>query len=150
MTFHRIYNRWSYHGDHRLLCTPSNEGPIYLFFFASRPCGQDALLLIKSGDVETNPGPTPSHKQVWICVICLKQIHGMKQISIRCNIPHSLPTGDVNAHPTLPHSYTDDRRTTNSRCHQQLGPHNAKHKHPNQSAKRHTTTNIITRHHHGV
>ena len=40
--------------------------------------------------------------------------------------------------------------TTNSRCHQQLGPHNTKHKHPNQSAKHHTTTNIITRHHHGV
>ena len=34
--------------------------------------------------------------------------------------------------------------------HQQLGPHNTKHKHPNQSAKHHTTTNIITRHHHGV
>ena len=29
----------------------------------------------------------------------------------------------------------------------QLGPHNTKHKHPNQSAKHHTTTNIITRHH---
>ena len=42
------------------------------------------------------------------------------------------------------------QRTTNSRCHQQLGPHNTKHKHPNQSAKHHTTTNIITRHHHRV
>ena len=29
-------------------------------------------------------------------------------------------------------------------CHQQLGPHNTKHKHANQSAKHHTTTNIIT------
>ena len=35
------------------------------------------------------------------------------------------------------------QRTTNSRCHQQLGPHNTKHTH-------HTTTNIITRYHHGV
>ena len=42
------------------------------------------------------------------------------------------------------------QRTTNSRCHQQLGPHNTKRKHLNQSAKYHTTTNIITRHHHGV
>ena len=40
------------------------------------------------------------------------------------NIPHSVLTGDVNAHSTLWH--------------------------PNQSAKHHTTTNIITRHHHGV
>ena len=46
--------------------------------------------------------------------------------------------------------FTPSQRTTNSRCHQQLGPHNTKHKHPNQSAKHHTTTNIITRHHHGV
>ena len=42
------------------------------------------------------------------------------------------------------------QRTTNSRCHQQLGPHNTKHKHPNQSVKQHTTRNIITIHHHGV
>ena len=44
-----------------------------------------ALLLIKSVDIETNPGPTTSHKQVWICNICHKQIHGRKQISISCN-----------------------------------------------------------------
>ena len=59
-----------------------------LQFLASRPCrtaGWLALLLIKPGDVETNPGPTTTHKQVWICDICFKQIHGMKQISIRCN-----------------------------------------------------------------
>ena len=37
--------------------------------------------------------------------------------------------GDVNAHSTLWHSYTDEhKRTTNSRCYQQLGPHNTKHK----------------------
>ena len=44
-----------------------------------------ALLLIKAGDVKTNPGPTTTHKQIWICDICHKQIHGRKQISIRCN-----------------------------------------------------------------
>ena len=51
-------------------------------------CGQAgwlALLLIKAADVETNPGPTTTHKQVCICEICLKQIHGRKQISIMCN-----------------------------------------------------------------
>ena len=63
---------------------PSNGGPIYRFFFgqagrASRPCGSAgwlALLLIKASDVETNPGPTTTDKQVWICDICHKQIHG--------------------------------------------------------------------------
>ena len=57
-------------------------------FLASRPCGPAgwlALLLTKAGDVETNPGPTTSHKRVWICDICYKQIHVRKQISIRCN-----------------------------------------------------------------
>ena len=40
------------------------------------------------------------------------------------NIPHSVLTGDVNAHSTLWHSFWWPHRTTNSRCHQQLGPHN--------------------------
>ena len=56
---------------------PSHVAPIY-GFWASRPCGPAgwlALLLIKQGDVETNPGPTTSHKRVWICHICYKQIH---------------------------------------------------------------------------
>ena len=44
-----------------------------------------ALLLIKAGDVETNPGPTTTHKQVWIYDICHKQIHDSNQISIKCN-----------------------------------------------------------------
>ena len=39
-----------------------------------------ALLLIKAGDVETNPGPTTTRKQVWIFNICHRQIHGRKQI----------------------------------------------------------------------
>ena len=66
--------------------TPSNWGLIYSFW-ASRPCGSAgwlALFLIKAGDVQINPGLT-THKQVWICDICHKQIHDRKQISIRCN-----------------------------------------------------------------
>ena len=58
-------------------------------FWASQPCGPAgwlALLLVKAGDVETNPGPITTHKQVWICDICHKQIHDRKQISIRCNM----------------------------------------------------------------
>ena len=39
----------------------------------------------KAADVETNPGPITTHKQVWILDIYHKQIHGRKQISIRCN-----------------------------------------------------------------
>ena len=69
------------------LPVPSNGDPIYRFL-ASRPCGPAgwlALFLIKTGDVETNPGPTTSNKWVWMCDICYKQIHVRKQISIRCN-----------------------------------------------------------------
>ena len=60
------YKGWSYHNDHKLLC-------------------KMALLLIKAGGVETNPGLTTTHKQVWICNISHKQIHGRKHISIRCS-----------------------------------------------------------------
>ena len=64
---------------------------LWIFFGggASRPCGPagwPALLLLKAGDVWTNLGPTTTHKQIWICDICHKQIHGWKQISIRCNM----------------------------------------------------------------
>ena len=34
---------------------------------------------------ETNPGPTTTCKQVWICDICHRQIQVRKQISVRCN-----------------------------------------------------------------
>ena len=54
-------------------------------FWASLPCGWQALLLTKVGDVETSPGPTTLNKRVWICDICYKQIHVRKQISIRCS-----------------------------------------------------------------
>ena len=44
-----------------------------------------AMLLIKAGDVETNPGPTTTHKLVWICNICHRQIQVKMHISIICN-----------------------------------------------------------------
>ena len=88
------YKQWSCHGGHKLLCklcqnlpSPAMEN-LFTVLLASRPCGPTgwlALLLIKAGDVETNPGPTTTHKQVWICDICHKQVHGRKQISIKCN-----------------------------------------------------------------
>ena len=40
------------------------------------------------------------------------------------------------------------QRTTNSRCHQQLRPHNTKHKHTNQSAKHCTIIRPLTHHNH--
>ena len=67
---------------------PQYWGPNLPFWGASRQCGPTgwlALLLTIAGDVETNPGPTTSNKRVWICDICYKQIHVMKQISIRYN-----------------------------------------------------------------
>ena len=71
------------------LPVPSNGGSIKLWGGggASRSCGPAgwlALLLTKAGDVETNPDPT-THKRVWICDICYKQIRVKKQVSIRCN-----------------------------------------------------------------
>ena len=56
--------------------------------WASRSCvpaGWLGMLLIKAGDVETNPGLTTTHKQVCICDICHNQLQVRKQISIRCN-----------------------------------------------------------------
>ena len=64
---------------------PRIGGPSYRFYGRSGHAGWLALLLIKAADVETNPGPTTSHKRVWICDICYTQIHVRKQISIRCN-----------------------------------------------------------------
>ena len=65
--------------------SPQQRDPIYRFLGASRPCGPAgwlALLLIKAGDGNTNPGPTTSHKRVSIFDICYKQIHVWKQTSI--------------------------------------------------------------------
>ena len=49
-----------------------------------RPAGWLALLLLKAGDVETNPGPKHTRTQVWICDICHREIN-RKQTSLRCN-----------------------------------------------------------------
>ena len=88
------YTRWRYHsglGNPVQIVstppTPSNGGRI-TYFFASWPCGPAgwlAMLLIKAGDVETNPGSTNTRKQVWICNICHRQIQVRKPISIRSN-----------------------------------------------------------------
>ena len=89
-----VYKRWNCQWSQTAaqivsnLPAPRNGGPIYRFLGVSRPCGPTewpVLLLTKAGDVETNPGPTTSHKRVWICDICYKQIHGRKQISMRCD-----------------------------------------------------------------
>ena len=71
----------------QIVSKPPAPSPIYRFL-TSRPCGPAGwlvLLLIKAVHVETNPGPTTSHKRVSICDICYKQIHVRKQILIRCN-----------------------------------------------------------------
>ena len=89
-----FYKQWNCHGGYKLMCKlgrnipPQKWGPINRLW-AIRPCrtaGWMARLLIKTGDVETNPGPTTTHKIVWICYICRKQIHSRKLISIRCNM----------------------------------------------------------------
>ena len=89
------YKWWSCHSGLTSCCEnfvetfrPRN-GDRFTVFWASRPYGSAewlALLLIKTGDVETNPGLTTTHKQDWICDIYHEQIHGRKQISIGCNM----------------------------------------------------------------
>ena len=88
------YKRRSCHSGYKPLCKlcrnlpPPVMGIRYTVFLESRPCGPDgwlALLFTKSGDVETSQSPTTTHKHFYICDICLKQMHGRKHISIRCN-----------------------------------------------------------------
>ena len=79
------YKRWSCHCGLKLLCKlcrtrPQQWGPNLPFFGHAWL----ALLLTKSGDVETNLGTTTLNNEVWICDICHKQIHVRKQMSIRC------------------------------------------------------------------
>ena len=66
---------------------PHQWGPDCRFWasWPCRPAGWLAMLFIKAGNVETNPGPTTTRKQVWICDICHRQIQVRKEISIRCN-----------------------------------------------------------------
>ena len=65
---------------------PRNGGRFYRFWAGrpSGPVGWLALLLLKAGDVETNPGPKHTRTQVWICDICHREIN-RKQTSLRCN-----------------------------------------------------------------
>ena len=73
---------------------PPAMGARLPFFGAGRPCGSAGgltMLLIKSVDVETIPGPTTT-PTVWIFDISHIQIQVRKQISIRCNmIEHWVP-----------------------------------------------------------
>ena len=69
---------------------PPQWGPVSTVVWAGRPSGPAAwlaLLLLKAGDVETNPGPKHTRTQVWICDICHREIN-RKQTSVtslRCN-----------------------------------------------------------------
>ena len=66
---------------------PPQWGPVSTVFWAGRPSGPAgwlAQLLLKAGDVETNPGPKYTRTQVWICDICHREIT-RKQTSLRCN-----------------------------------------------------------------
>ena len=88
------YKRWSCHSGLANMCKlrqplpPQQWGPdLPCFGHAGHADPLDGwqMLLIKAGDVETNPGLTTTRKQVWICDICHRQIQVRKQISIRCN-----------------------------------------------------------------
>ena len=66
---------------------PRNVVSFLPFLWAGRPGGPAgwlALLRLKAGDVETNPGPKHTRTQAWICDICHREIN-RKQTSLRCN-----------------------------------------------------------------
>ena len=76
-TQHKLYS----------LLLPPAMGARFYRFWAGRPSGPAgwlAQLLLKAGDVETNPGPKHTRTQVWICDICHREIT-RKQTSLRCN-----------------------------------------------------------------
>ena len=82
---------WTVAAQRSTNCThsscPPQWGPVSIVFWAGRPNGPAgwlALLLLKAGDVETNPGPKHTRTQVWICDICHREIT-RKQTSLRCN-----------------------------------------------------------------
>ena len=64
-----VYTRWSCHSDLgnpvQIMSTPPppSMGTDHRFW-VSRPCGPGGNAPNKAGDVETNPGPTTTHKQV--------------------------------------------------------------------------------------
>ena len=133
------YKRWSCHIGLKLLCkfcrTSAHPamGARFTVLWACRPCGPAgwlALMLTKTGDVETNPCPTTLNKKVWICDICHKQIHVRKHISIRCNrIEHWVhlrcagirqaqytDTWTCHLHQTI-HKHCQTRNTQNKQTH---------------------------------
>ena len=72
LKFDTAYKRWSYHVGYNLLCKLCRNHPTPLmgarFLFLGQaghadPKGWLTLILIKAGDVETNQGPTTTHKQ---------------------------------------------------------------------------------------
>ena len=65
------YMRRSCHAGYKLVCKlcrnllPPAMGARFTVFWPIQPCGPSgwqALLLTNAGDVETNPGPTRTHK----------------------------------------------------------------------------------------
>ena len=80
------YKRWSYDGGYKMQCKlcrnlpPPAMGARFTFLGKA---GMRTRWM--AGAPPHKSGPTTTHKQVWICDICHNQIHGRKQISIRCN-----------------------------------------------------------------
>ena len=94
---------------------PSREGPYSTVFSVSRP--MDPLmwlagLLVLSGDVEANPGPTT---QTWTCDMCSTEITG-RQTSYKCN---SSPSHWVHKHCTTLMRNTDYTPTWKCNIHNQ-------------------------------
>ena len=150
------YTRWSCHSGlanpveiESTPLAPSIGGPISAFW-ASRPCGPVGwleMLLIKVGDVETNPGPITMPKQVWICDICHRQIQVSMQISIRCNMiehwVHLRCAGIRLAHYTdtrTCHQHRESRLTTHTDI-TPPHPHRPCHKPPTHSPHHHRNQN---------
>ena len=94
----------------------------FTVLWASRPCepvGWLTLLLIKSGDVETNPGPTTSHKRIWICDIFYNQIHALGTIP-EPRVPptcHALTTTTPHPSPTPSLLSTSHHHTISANTH---------------------------------
>ena len=103
---------------------PSNRGLIYRFC-ASRSCGPAAwltLLFIKEGDVETNPGPTTTRKQVW-----MQQHLPLGAAKMRWYPPSSIyryldlpSTQRIQTHNTHIHSTTPPFQTLDDTTHSPL------------------------------
>ena len=69
---------------------------VFWMNLSSVPAVWLALLLIKAGDIKSNPGPTTHTPATWTCDVCYKTIH-KNQTSIRCN--HTLGTSEM--HKTI-------------------------------------------------